>query len=553
MNGRLRRKRSAGSRLVASLRSYFGFEEQPTWIRLPHKEETEHVMLLGDPGTGKSQTIHHFLLQIAARQPAEAVVIYDPACEFIKRHLNPNRGDIILNPLDTRSPYWSPATEVSVLTDKKLIAESFLPGRSDANQASTSGFFLKASRAIFGRMLEFKPTPAQMVAWLRSAEAIDMIVEGTEHAHLIPKNAHGQRAGVLGVLSDLGETLRLLPERATCGREISLSEWARRRRGWIFITSTMDTREALRPLQAVFINVLMKRLMSVSPEWGQAHPCWVIVDEIHSLHRLPALYETETEGRKYGLKLIQGTQGKTQYEEYYDRLAKAMLAAPKLKIFFRCGEAESARWISDTIGEYEVEKPKIGTTASVEDKGRDALNYSTVTEHRQAISKEEIMSLPDLHGYWKYGDVVVPFRLPLAQVKIRAKGYLAREMTPSDIQLAVTRQEGLRDTDKGSDGQRSDRQTMEKTSPSAVSARKKKSKPRVKDKRDVKEHEHVMAEREKQIETASTVNVVDETSVEIRRLGASSDADLAVTSESRPIALEIGEVDEELEQDQIVL
>ena len=177
----------------------------------------------------------------------------------------------------------------------------------------------------------------------------------------------------------------------------------------------------------------MKRLMSVSPEWGQSHPCWLIVDEVHSLHRLSALYETETEGRKYGLKLIQGTQGKTQYEEYYDRLSKAMLAAPKLKLFYRCGESESARWISDTIGEYEVEKPRIGTTASVDDRGRDALNYSTMTEHRQAISKEEIMALPDLHGYWKYGDAVVPFRLPLAPVKIVARGFIGRELPLSEM------------------------------------------------------------------------------------------------------------------------
>ena len=105
-----------------------------------------------------------------------------------------------------------------------------------------------------------------------------------------------------------------------------------------------------------------------------------------------------------------------------------MLAAPKLKLFYRCGESESARWISDTIGEYEVEKPRIGTTASVDDRGRDALNYSTMTEHRQAISKEEIMALPDLHGYWKYGDAVVPFRLPLAHVKIVARGFIRREL-----------------------------------------------------------------------------------------------------------------------------
>ena len=367
-------------------------------------------------------------------------------------------------------------------------------------------------------MLEFKPTPAQMVAWLRSAEAIDMIVDGTEHAHLIPKNAHGQRAGVLGVLSDLGETLRLLPEQDDCEAELSLSEWARRRRGWIFITSTMDTREALRPLQAVFINVLMKRLMSVSSEWGQAHPCWVIVDEVHSLHRLPALYETETEGRKYGLKLIQGTQGKTQYEEYYDRLAKAMLAAPKLKLFFRCGESESARWISDTIGEYEVEKPKIGTTASVEDKGRDAVNYSTVTEHKQAISKEEIMSLPDLHGYWKYADVVVPFRLPLAPVKIVARGYIAREMTPSEIHIPTLHQD----------------------------VKKKSARAPKRGEQDTKRHEHLIAETGKQLGGALAVNMS-----EAAHPGSMAPEDeMAITPETGQAVLEIG-VDPELEAAQI--
>src|SRR5215213_7757169 len=258
MRGRLRPKKRLRQRLITSVRDYFGFEEAPTWIRIPRADETEHIMLLGDPGTGKSQTIHHFLFQIAARQPGEAVVIYDPACEFVKRHYNEQRGDVILNPVDKRSPYWSPAVDHESLPDKKLLAESFLPGKPDAKQASTSGFFLKAARAIFGRMLELRPTPAQMIEWLRSEDAIDRVVAGTEQAHLIPKNAHGQRAGVLGVLSELGEILRYLPARHECESEISLSEWARRRRGWIFITSRTDMREALRPLQAAFINVLMK-------------------------------------------------------------------------------------------------------------------------------------------------------------------------------------------------------------------------------------------------------------------------------------------------------
>ena len=551
MRGRLRRPSSLTERAITGFRNYFGYEEQPVWIRMSQREETEGIMMLGDPGTGKSQTIHHFLLQIAARRPAEAVVIYDPACEFVKHHFNPHRGDIILNPLDKRSPYWSPSLEVRVVTDKKLVTESFLPGKSELSQASTSGFFLKAARAILGRMLEFKPTPQQLVIWLRNANAIDKIVANTEHAHLIPRNAHGQRAGVLGVLSDLGETLRLLPDLTDCKEQISLTEWAADRKGWIFITSTMDSREALRPLQAVFINILMKRLMSVSPEWGQAHPCWVIVDEVHSLHRLPALYEAETEGRKYGLKLVQGTQGKAQYEEYYQALAKTMLAAPRLKLFFRCGEPESARWISDTIGEVEIEKPKIGTTASVEDKGRDSLNYSTVTEHRPVISKEEIMSLADLHGYWKYGDVVVPFRLPLARVPIIAMGYIQRDESSQVIELPKLQRESAPPEPEAptqTATQESVTQSMEREGPGSTKLarkRKHKRKPKVA-KRDRRRFEYAITEKEKQLAKGVGVRAAQAATEAVLPQNVGH-PEVTATTESGSPTMELGVVDTELE------
>jgi len=195
----------------------------------------------------------------------------------------------------------------------------------------------------------------------------------------------------------------------------------------MFITSTQDTREALRPLHAAFIDILLKRLMSIRPEWGREHPCWLIVDEVHALKRLPALYNGLVEGRKYGLKIVQGTQGRTQYDDNYGHLARTMLAAPHLKIFMRCGEAESAKWIAETIGEEEREKPKIGTTASVRDSGRDSINYSTVTERRPVVSREQIMALPNLHGYWKYEDVVVGFRFPFHRARQVAPGFLVRE------------------------------------------------------------------------------------------------------------------------------
>ncbi len=46
------------------------------------------------------------------------------------------------------------------------------------------------------------------------------------------------------------------------------------------------------------------------------------------------------------------------------------------------------------------------------------------------------MALPDLHGYWKYGDTVVPFRLPLAPVKLVTRGFIARELPAREPDLS---------------------------------------------------------------------------------------------------------------------
>jgi hypothetical protein len=410
---------------IARVQDYFGFNLRSYKLTVPREEENEGLLLLGDPGTGKSQIMHQLLDVIAARERFEAVVIYDPAGEFVEKHFNPET-DIILNPLDARSCYWSPVQEIENVRGH-FVAESFFPDHPHANP--TTQFFVTAARSIFARMLAFSPPPNRLVEMLTDEALIDFCVAGTEHAHLIDKAAKAQRAGVLATLSEVGALLKLLPTiDESQGGVFTFREWAQRRHRRIFITSTQSTREAMRRLHAAWFNIMLGKLLGANERASQRRSCWVIIDEAHALKHLPALGTALVEARKYKVKMVLGTQNKAQFEEHYDRGAATMLSASHTKILFRCNEPTSARWVSEMIGEQELERPRVSTTASVQSYGRDSLSYAPDLERSLVVNKEQIMALPNLHGYWKYGDALVPFRIEPQQRTQRTRAFVPRQL-----------------------------------------------------------------------------------------------------------------------------
>ena len=158
-------------------------------LRVARQEESSHFLLMGDTGTGKSSLIRQLLEQIADR--GEAAIVYDPALEFTPQFYEPHRGDQILNPLDTRMPYWSPGDEVQHKAEALAFAKSLFPDDRRDNR-----FFIEAPRRVFARLLSFKPTAADIARGFRLAE-IDRRLAGTELASMIDASAPSQRAGVL--------------------------------------------------------------------------------------------------------------------------------------------------------------------------------------------------------------------------------------------------------------------------------------------------------------------------------------------------------------------
>lgn len=62
--------------------------------------------------------------------------MYDPALEYTPQFYTPERGDVILNPIDARSPYWSPGDELRHEAEALTLATSLFPDRVTKTRSS---------------------------------------------------------------------------------------------------------------------------------------------------------------------------------------------------------------------------------------------------------------------------------------------------------------------------------------------------------------------------------------------------------------------------------
>jgi hypothetical protein len=384
----------------------------PRWrrgmIRIPGHVETSHVLVVGATGTGKSQLLVQFMAEIQARD--ETAVLYDPDGEFVSEFYDPRRGDVVLNPLDKRCPYWRPAQELAANDEALTLAASLFPDPARADEKNT--FFVRAPRQILARLFEYDPTPQELVSWLASKDEIDKRINGTEMAEMLSRAAGPQRAGILASLSMALNAFRLLPTREECEREWSAREWAAARRGWIFLTSREITRDIQRPLISMWLDTVLLRLMTKRPDAPIPRPVWLIIDELASLNKLPTLQSALTRARKYQIKTVLGYQQQSQLQELYGKEgAETITGNPATKIFFRTGDAATAKEVSQSLGEQEIARERIHYTQTGGFQRRHSASYSIEVKTERAVTDSQIEGLRNLNGYIRIYDCIAPFTL----------------------------------------------------------------------------------------------------------------------------------------------
>jgi type IV secretory pathway TraG/TraD family ATPase VirD4 len=391
-------------------------------MRIPLQAEAQHIELMGDTGAGKTTLIMQVLRQIQSR--GHSAIVYDPACEFIQRFYDQKRGDLVLNPLDDRCPYWGPSEELRRKAEAKAIAASLYQPTSDKK----GEFFTETPQKIFAHLLTYGPNPQQLVDWLSNPAEIDQRVRGTEMEAMIAKGAQQQRNGVLASLGLVADSLRMLPTKEQAKNKTgSATEWAVERKGWIFITSSATEREALRPLHSLWIDLLVMRLLT-APQENQT-PVWFVLDELASLQQLPQLHTAITENRKSKNPLVLGFQGKAQLEVIYGHLAEVMLSQPATKIFLKTTEPKAAEWVSNAIGKIEIERMK----ETHFDGSRSGKNFTIDRQVEPLVMDSEISGLENRHAFLKLGNNVARFHFEYMDVAQSTPGFVPRKVEDDEL------------------------------------------------------------------------------------------------------------------------
>ncbi len=395
-------------------------------LRIPQDSEKLHFMVVGDTGAGKSAIIRQLLLQIRDRD--EGAVIYDPAMEYLPQFYDPARGDVILNPLDARSPFWSPGSEIVNEAEALTVATSLFPEQSERNQ-----FFVDAVRRIFAHLIGMKPTPQELTEWMCHVEEIDRRVKGTELEAMIDPHAGPQRAGVLGSLNMAGSALKLLPKEADTTQQWSAVEWAKKRRGWIFITSQATVQERLQPLISMWLDLLMLRLMNEGHTTKT--PVWFVLDEAADLKHLPQLSKAMTQNRKSNNPMVLGFQGKDQVETFYGRMGKTMLSQPSTRIYLKTGEPDAAEWIEKALGQVYIERLR-ETSSTAPDGQRSVSESIDAPRPEPLIPYSRITGLSRLQGFLKHDNLVVELHTRFVDLAERCEKFIARPQNPPSADIA---------------------------------------------------------------------------------------------------------------------
>jgi type IV conjugative transfer system coupling protein TraD len=471
----------------------FGRERLP----LPPSAELQHILVHGTTGTGKSTVIKELLDHI--RRRGERAIVYDKSCSLVS-HFYQSKQDKLLNPLDQRGADWNIWRECRDKTDYENLAAALIPMTATAQDP----FWVNAARTIFAAAASrlhqhTNPRILPLLKTLLTANVgqLQELLKGTEAESLMSEKTEKTAISIKSVLATYLKSLCYIRD---VHNPFSIRQWIHddQAKQWLFISSTGDRHESLKPLISAWLDIAINALLSL-PE-NPERRIWVILDELGSLQQLPYLTSALAEARKFGGCFVIGVQSAAQLAKTYGfEGGREISSLLNTRFIFRAPDPEIAQWSSRNLGETLIEEVREGISYGA-NTIRDGVSIQKIEVQKPVVSPSEILQLNNLVCY-----VRVPGAYPITQLhmepfnrKASEDGFILRPFEPDpllrEIEKLSTTSERAADSMSSASTGNSVHQSPAESAPSDQKSKETQKTKKEKASQKIKDHSHRILE-----------------------------------------------------------
>ncbi len=326
-------------------RMEFQDRRQPDkWFSLSDDQLNKHVLLLGGPGSGKTNVIKMIVDFLrSAPGPDDVYVIFDTKGDYLERFYR--KGDVVIANGEEYRDHpgyrsWNIYEELAAAgngweTSAKEISASLFADRRNEN----SPFFSNAAQDLFANLLihyfrrRSQDPGALNNRYLveqiktKDTEFYQQIFSPEENPDMVGLNSYfgkGNNPQGLGVFGEMKSMVYSSFIGAFCeddghGR-FSIRDAVRRRGGRaIFIEYDLATGQALTPIYRLLVDLALKETLGRSNRAESRGRVWFILDELKLLPNCMHLEDGLNFGRGRGCSIIAGMQSVEQMYAIYGR------------------------------------------------------------------------------------------------------------------------------------------------------------------------------------------------------------------------------------------
>lgn len=330
-------------------------------LQISIDKETKHLMLVGAPGGGKTQTLHGLMGQIFKRK--DKMIIYDMKADFTSAYGN---RCLLVAPHDKRSAAWDIARDCRTEGAARELASRFIPDSKDP-------MWSEGARAILvSLIIKLQKEKEDEWNWSDLADLIAQACSDEELLIAIVKRFNPVQAAVViggedskttqSFLIVIAASAALINNLAQAWKntkqKISFVEWLHDENPEhkrILLQGDGRFASLTKAYISSIITLLSQEIQSPVFADSTTRKIWFILDEAPTLGKVDIL-PMITVGRSKGVRVVAAFQDQSQIKEVFgDNVAKTWASSAGTMIIYRVNRGETANWLAeDIVGERTV-------------------------------------------------------------------------------------------------------------------------------------------------------------------------------------------------------